>query len=591
MSKRLRSYFAGQICPMLPEMILGAVVSLCLYLGIILSLTSMFGLQYHDWLVTATGILLILLINFFWKKRAVIYGLLFVITGFFVIGFALGSKFTAGGLFVLLNQAIETIGKNTPHLYTKFATTVSEENLLLYATFFMMLFSGVVSCLCSISARGKHLSIPAVFSLILMILTVVFGVAPGQMAALLLAGSLLFIAGLAGTSTRKVKKQLVTIACMVGILLIAGGIAQLIAGSGPVHPVFENVVEKIRYEKRPVDSYPKGRLSRLETVGKKEGAALFVTMENPQPMYLRGFVGSSFDDMDWQELSYETNYENASLFYWLHKQDFYGQSQLYRLNQLFTFGSEEKSPGKVQVKNMNADSRYVYLPYEVTDPEKFDVIKNSDVNSVTTSFFGLRNYEFHVCEPVWDKLVSMDARLFELQNRQVEEADAYISGESYYNAFAYKTFTSLTAEQKEVFERLLNKPAVVGNGHIDYEQAKILISQFLSETLIYDEKANYEAKDEDFLRSLLMEKKKGCDIHYATVAALIYRYLGIPARYVEGYTVTVQDAEDMKPGEAFVVSGNRAHAWVEVYQDTIGWVPVEFAPGYGEAMGLPDSEN
>ena len=60
----------------------------------------------------------------------------------------------------------------------------------------------------------------------------------------------------------------------------------------------------------------------------------------------------------------------------------------------------------------------------------------------------------------------------------------------------------------------------------------------------------------------------------------MFRYFGIPARYVEGYLIKQTDAEKMRPGEPFTLTQKHAHAWAEYYIDGIGWLPFECTPGY-----------
>jgi len=68
--------------------------------------------------------------------------------------------------------------------------------------------------------------------------------------------------------------------------------------------------------------------------------------------------------------------------------------------------------------------------------------------------------------------------------------------------------------------------------------------------------------------------------HYATAATALFRALGIPARYVTGIVGSVAPNVDTiiyAPG----------HAWVEVYIDGLGWIPVEVtASGGGGDLGL-----
>jgi hypothetical protein len=57
--------------------------------------------------------------------------------------------------------------------------------------------------------------------------------------------------------------------------------------------------------------------------------------------------------------------------------------------------------------------------------------------------------------------------------------------------------------------------------------------------------------------------------HFATAAVAMYRAFGIPARYTVGYSVNARE------GFSVEVTTLDAHAWVEIYVDGMGWVPVE----------------
>ena len=63
--------------------------------------------------------------------------------------------------------------------------------------------------------------------------------------------------------------------------------------------------------------------------------------------------------------------------------------------------------------------------------------------------------------------------------------------------------------------------------------------------------------------------KGGYCQHFATAAAMMYRAFGIPARYVGGYMV------DVETGVETAVTNQMAHAWVEIYMEGLGWIPVE----------------
>lgn len=100
--------------------------------------------------------------------------------------------------------------------------------------------------------------------------------------------------------------------------------------------------------------------------------------------------------------------------------------------------------------------------------------------------------------------------------------------------------------------------------------------------------------NEDYINYFLLANQKGYCQHFASAAALIFRYLGIPARYAEGYVVDTTDffrakeltdekVEDwidspFEHGKKVVeldLADDNGHAWVEIYSDGFGWILVE----------------
>ena len=84
----------------------------------------------------------------------------------------------------------------------------------------------------------------------------------------------------------------------------------------------------------------------------------------------------------------------------------------------------------------------------------------------------------------------------------------------------------------------------------------------------------------DFLQYTLERSGHGYSVHYATAAVLMLRYMGVPARYVEGYFLSAEDAARYKSGEAITLTEKNAHAWAEYYVSGVGFVPFEVTPGY-----------
>lgn len=99
--------------------------------------------------------------------------------------------------------------------------------------------------------------------------------------------------------------------------------------------------------------------------------------------------------------------------------------------------------------------------------------------------------------------------------------------------------------------------------------------------------------DQDPIQSFF-EQGEGICNNFATVATMVYRQLGIPARYVVGFGSSASGAG------TYSVSASNAHAWTEVFIDNLGWVTVDATgyddghttgSGYGTGFGGSGFEN
>ena len=134
------------------------------------------------------------------------------------------------------------------------------------------------------------------------------------------------------------------------------------------------------------------------------------------------------------------------------------------------------------------------------------------------------------------------------------------------------------------------------------EQAVKRLKEYYQENYPYTIRPGKTPKRKDFVNYFLEENKKGYCSYFASAAVLIFRYMGIPARYVEGYAIDydqILDGElvkdesysdyyegDSELGETACVKVNvtdaDAHAWVEIYDSVLGWYPVDVTPSSDE---------
>lgn len=109
-----------------------------------------------------------------------------------------------------------------------------------------------------------------------------------------------------------------------------------------------------------------------------------------------------------------------------------------------------------------------------------------------------------------------------------------------------------------------------------------IIYHMLQDNTVYTLTPGRMGSKTDVVETFLFDRKAGYCVHYATAATILYRMYGIPARYVSGYAVSPESFEKTEDGAyRACVTDEDAHAWVEIFEPGVGWVPVEMTPGAG----------
>ena len=140
----------------------------------------------------------------------------------------------------------------------------------------------------------------------------------------------------------------------------------------------------------------------------------------------------------------------------------------------------------------------------------------------------------------------------------------YESRERDYRAFAHQYYTRLPDETASVM-RQLSSAAGLDASDPDIVQT---VAKYVQNAGTYD-LLTEPYPSNDYAVWFLTEAHRGYCIHFATAAAVLYRSLGIPARVTLGYLLDARSDAEVE------VSAADAHAWVEVYADGLGWLPVE----------------
>ena len=112
--------------------------------------------------------------------------------------------------------------------------------------------------------------------------------------------------------------------------------------------------------------------------------------------------------------------------------------------------------------------------------------------------------------------------------------------------------------------------------------AKDLLAVAESQLGYKESDKNYQVAEdgETPIAYFLNESKTGCSPHFASAATIMFRMLGIPARYVVGYAASESLFTAQSDGTyTAVLQSDNAHAWTEIYISGTGWLPVETTPG------------
>ncbi len=123
-------------------------------------------------------------------------------------------------------------------------------------------------------------------------------------------------------------------------------------------------------------------------------------------------------------------------------------------------------------------------------------------------------------------------------------------------------------------QRVRNLAARLVEGQLTVYDRVIKIQNYVRQSMPYDLESTSPAGDQDVVDYFLFEANSGFCTYYASAMAVLLRIEGIPARMVTGYA----PGEFVQEQGNFEVTGDLAHAWVEVYFPGYGWIPFEPTP-------------
>lgn len=246
-------------------------------------------------------------------------------------------------------------------------------------------------------------------------------------------------------------------------------------------------------------------------------------------IYLKGMSYANYENNKWSVLTDEQAND--------YPQDF----------QAFIMTANNQERSTVTIDTVNKES-IVYTPYylasinDTFSPVCDVLVSNSDkatnysMSVMPYSESELDNFSMVLSSPVYD-----------------------------YDNFVKSNYLKLPYNTKLAMLKIAEENNLTDVSTQNIPQA---VKQFVSHSASYSLNTQKVPDGRDVAEWFLNDAETGYCMHFANAAAVMLRALGVPARYVTGYCANVVD------GKATVTSDN-AHAWVEYFDERIGWIPLD----------------
>lgn len=573
----------------IPDLLGRALLAFALFCGVARTLWEAFALDALKgaWLVQLIlGAALCLLLCAVAGKRA---GLItyIAIAALLALLAAAASRYVSDGWSVVFNRIFSGFELRYGRIFPFFKSGLTKAEPDLCAALFL-LYPTTLLAVCAARAASVRSAWRFVFPAAagcVWLAAAVFRLPVTGLPPVLLAGSL---AALRARSVamknavpdggRIVLPVLLILALLVGVMAAP---AAVLAGGGEARAkaLRDGIAKRVHEGRYHTASspMPEGDFTKVSAFQPEEGTALDVTMDRPRTLYLRGYVGEVYRSDGWESLAPETLGSYATSFSWMHAADFYGQTQYAAAAKAL---AGEAGTERIGVENVSACSAYEYAPYALGSfPGPVDENAIGDARLEAKGLRGTRSFAYDVSTYDIGDHAALYAKLFDQPENEGGPGYEYLRYEGAYREFVYSEYLGVPAPVRQALMRFDELAAVPRDMHLSFGDAQRIVVSCLLAHFEYDEQPGPTPEGWDFTRWFVEESKRGYAPHFATAATLMFRSLGIPARYVEGYAIRDGEVAAAQDGRIQVPNAN-AHAWVEIYRDGVGWIPVEVTPPF-----------
>lgn len=297
----------------------------------------------------------------------------------------------------------------------------------------------------------------------------------------------------------------------------------------------------------------------------------FVPLEY-KDVYLKAYTGAIYTGSSWDALWHDENKDFDEL-------KSYGENGKLANSEYMAREKKDSITGKMEISIINASKEYNYYPYYSNCFNGEDLNFSYNIDQITRRN-ALEKYKISY-HPIGEDLIPLPKSI---------ELSAY-------EKYVWENYLTVTEDCKSAVSEFCRQAGVTGNSPEDIQK----VIKHLHKQCSYSMTPGKTPRNQDFISYFLMEKHKGFCAHFASSAVMLFREMGIPARYIEGYNMSTNKISDgvliEEEKTSDWVSGNiskeeldklgvvsvevsdaQAHAWVEIYRRGYGWIPVEVTP-------------
>ncbi|WP_069988659.1 transglutaminaseTgpA domain-containing protein [Massilioclostridium coli] len=563
---------------------------------------------------------------------------LWIVTGITILGMLsvlLFHSYVQNGILCIYNRIVSTYMENSKYQFFVFSLSISEQEQQLFCTvtlIFLAFF--MVLLLDFFLTQFQHTIVAVLLTVPFIGAALIFNIIPNLVAvgmllcfwAFLLFGRILF----QNTKGKRKKRRIggrnyihpaaisivaVFSACMVAIFTCFPSESYQRA------PIWDNLQTQLKEVSTTFSNLfsKSGQVGNatnyvnLRTSGNIEYTGDTVLQVKSDSIktrtYLKGFVGSVYDGDGWRLLEgeglsrYPEGLPQAQLFSEQLIQNLPMGDEIGRINQ------------QMEIKNIAVNSKCVYLPYGISNHndglERMEPVQDGFYRA---KGLGIKEYQVTYYPDLKDdaeNLTLYDRIAYQLniqsssvmqqyhfnhKDWSVEQKDNWrwsdeINDTGIFSSQAVDTIQTVQEYTNFVSDTYTQLPEHLRNELLQYleqngleSSSRELDSRFISDVLRLVHSSNRYTltpgdtpEGEDFITYFLFQNHQGYCRHFASAVTALFRAAGIPARYVEGYTVSPTNAQN-KDGW-YNIPDSSAHAWVEIYSSGIGWIPIEATPG------------